>query len=74
MVMNTKISKGTPVRENVLKMIGYLNVLEVLGAEIDGETQVDMILNSLPASFTQYKLNYNMNKLKLSLSELVSSL
>ena len=74
MVMNTKMSEGTPVREHVLKMIGYLNVLEVLGAEIDGETQVDMILNSLPASFTQYKLNYNMNKLKLSLSELVSSL
>jgi len=33
-----------------------------------------MIFNSLPASFTQYKLNYNMNKLKLSLSELVRSL
>ena len=56
------------------KMIGYINIVEVLGAEIDGETQVDMILNSLPASFSQFKLNYSMNKLGYSLSELVSSL
>ena len=74
LLMNTKMSEGTPVREHILKMIGYMNILEVLGAEIDGETQVDMILNSLPASFNQFKLNYNMNKLEYSLSELVSSL
>ena len=37
-LMNTKILEGTLVREHVLKMIGYINVLEVLGVEIDGET------------------------------------
>ena len=35
---------------------------------------MDMILNSLPTSFNQFKLNYNMKKLGYSLSELVSSL
>ena len=74
LLMNTKMSEGTPIREHVLKMIGYMNILEVLGAEIYGETQVDMILNSLPASFNQFKLNYSMNKLGYSLSEMVSSL
>ena len=48
--------------------------MEVLGAEIDLETQVDIVLNSLPASFTQFKLNYHLNKVDYSLSELMNSL
>ena len=42
-------------------MISYLNTLEVLGADIDGESQAD-ILQSLPESFKEFKLNYNTNK------------
>ena len=42
--MNTKIVVGTPIRDHVLKMIGLLNELEVLGAEIDNDSQVEMIL------------------------------
>ena len=38
LLMNTKMSEGTLVREHLLKMIGYMNILEVLGAEIDRET------------------------------------
>ena len=30
MVMSAKMSEGTLVREHILKMIGYLNLLEVL--------------------------------------------
>ena len=60
-LMGTKMAEGTSVREHVLKMIGFLNELETLGATIDTQTQVDIILNSLPASFAQFKLNYNMN-------------
>ena len=55
-------------------MISFLNELETLGANIDGQTQVDMILNSLPQSFAQFKLNYNMNQMNFSMSELMSSL
>ena len=43
-------------------MISNLNTLEVLGANIDGESQVDMIVQSLSESFKEFKLNYNMNK------------
>ena len=35
---------------------------------------MDIILNSLPASFAQFKLNYNMNQMNFSVSELMSSL
>ena len=37
-LLNTKMAEGTPVRDHVLKMIYHLNELEVLGAEIDGES------------------------------------
>ena len=62
LILNTKMAQGTPIREHCLKMISYLNTLEVLGADIDGESQADMILQSLPESFKEFRLNYNTNK------------
>ena len=38
LLLNTKMAQGTPVREHCLKMISYLNTLEALGADIDGES------------------------------------
>ena len=43
-------------------------------ADIDGESQVDMILQSLPESFKEFRLNYNMNKKIYTLSELMNEL
>ena len=34
-LVGAKMAEGTPVREHVLKMIGFLNELETLGATID---------------------------------------
>ena len=66
--------EGTSAREHCLKMISNLNTFEVLGADIDGESQVDMILQSPPESFKKFRLNYNMNKKIYSLSELMNEL
>ena len=73
-LLNTKMAQGTPVREHCLKIISYLNILEVLGADIDGESQVDMILQSLPYSFKEFRINYNMNKKIYTLFELMNEL
>ena len=73
-IYNTKMAEGSSVREHCLTMIFNLNTLEVLGADIDGESQVDMILQSLPESFKEFRLNYNMNKKIYSLSELMNEL
>ena len=56
------MAEGTSVREHCLRMISHLNTPEILGADIDGESQADMILQSLPESFKEFKLNNNMNK------------
>ena len=73
-IYNTKMAEGTSVWEYCLKMISNLNILEVLGADIDGESQVNMILQSLPKSFIEFRLNYNMNKKIYSLSKLMNEL
>jgi hypothetical protein len=66
--------EGTPVRDHVLRMMSHLNEIEILGADIDGETQIDIILMSLPKCFEQFRLNYDMNKRLYSLAELLTEL
>ena len=68
------MAEGSSVREHCLTMISNLNTLEVLGVDIDGESQVDMILQSLLESFKEFRLNYNTNKKIYSLSELMNEL
>ena len=46
-IYRTKMAEGTSVREHCPTIISNLNTLEVLGADTDGESQVDMILQSL---------------------------
>ncbi|KAG8381639.1 hypothetical protein BUALT_Bualt06G0142500 [Buddleja alternifolia] len=73
-ILTTKMTEGTLVQEHVMRMMAYLNELEILGAKIDSQTQQDMILNSLPSSFTQFRLNYAMNNKDYSLPELMNEL
>ena len=68
--MNKRMFKGTLVRDHMIKMIGLFNELGDLGADFDGETQNNMVLETLPPSFNHFKLNYSMNKIKWSLIEM----
>ena len=56
-IYSTKMAEGTSVREHCLMMISNLNTLEVLAVDIDGKSPVDMILQSLPKSFKEFRLN-----------------
>ena len=73
-IYNTKMAEGGSVREHCFTMISSLNTLEVLRADIDGESQMDIILQSLPKSFKKFRLNYNMNKKIYTLPELMNEL
>ena len=73
-LLNTKMAEGTPVQDHVLKMISHLNELEILGAEIDGESQVDIVLMPLPESYKNFRLNYSISKGSYPLLELLKEL
>ena len=72
--MNTRMIEGTPIRDHMIYMIILFNKRKILRVEIDRETQVDMMLETLPDSFKQFKLNYTMNKLMMSFLELMKEL
>ena len=58
----------------MLKMINLIEKLARLSFLMDHELSVDLVLQSLPPSFSQFVLNYNMNKLEASLPELSNML
>ena len=58
----------------MLEVIALLNDMEIMGALIDKETQVDMVLETLYDSFDTFKLNYSINKLSYNLMELMKEL
>lgn len=46
-VMNSNIEKSVRVCEHDLKIMDYLNEAEIQGAEIDDNSEIDMVLKSL---------------------------
>ena len=50
-IMCKSMKEGSSVRDHVLEMMSHLNQIEVLGGVIDAESQVTIILQSLPPSF-----------------------
>ena len=65
-----KMVEGGSVSAHVLKMKGYIDHLERLGFPISPELATDLILNSLLDSYDQFVMNYNMNNMEKSISEL----
>ena len=69
-VMNAKKLEETPIRDHMIHMIKLFNKKKILGTDIDGETHVKIVLETLLYFFKSFKLNYSMNKLMMSLIEL----
>ena len=65
-----KLAEGSPVSPHVLKMMGYIENLNRLGYPLSKELATDIILQSLPLSYHQFILNFNMNGLEKSMTEL----
>ena len=65
-----KMAEGTSVSAHVLKMKGYIEHLDRLGFPLSQELATNLILNSLPDSYGQFVMNYNMNEMDKSISEL----
>ncbi|XP_074356212.1 uncharacterized protein LOC141695904 [Apium graveolens] len=64
------MAEGTSVNDHVLKMINLIESLGQLGFAMDGELSQDLVLQSLSDSFSQFIVNFHMNKMDVSLPEL----
>ena len=53
-----------------MKMTGFINELQSLGSQMEQETKIDAILSSLPDSFNQFVLNFNVNNMVVTLTKL----
>ena len=65
-----KLAKGDPVSPHVINMIGRIESLEKLGFSLNRELAMDVILQSLPASYDPFILNFHMNDMGKSFQEL----
>ena len=65
-----RMTPGTPVSTHVLKMKGYLDTLDKLDVKVPKELATDLILGSLPNEFDPFVLNFNMNAMDKTVTEL----
>ncbi|KAL0428114.1 UNVERIFIED_CONTAM: hypothetical protein Slati_2986200 [Sesamum latifolium] len=66
--------EGSSVQEHGVKMLSLVEKLKDLKANLEKETYIDVILQSLPPSFDSFIVNYNMNGLDKDLHELINML
>ena len=62
--------EGSLVRPHVLKMIGFITRLEQLGWTMDHDLSINLILTSLLECYSQFVLNFNINKIQTTFSGL----
>jgi hypothetical protein len=62
------------VAEHAMKMTGYTQRLDQLDCKIPDELKVDRVLQSLPPSYKQFVLNYNMQAMSKTVPELFAML
>ncbi|KAK4381543.1 hypothetical protein Sango_2957600 [Sesamum angolense] len=68
-----RMIEGSSIREHGMMMLSLVEKLKDLQADFEKEeTYVDVILQSLPPSYDQFIINYNMNGLEKSLHELIN--
>ena len=71
-LFRTQMAESSYVQAHVLKMIEWIKRLTMLGVELPIEMSMDLILQSLPDSFSQFIVNFNMKKIQASLSKLLN--
>src|ERR1041385_4004641 len=71
---STKMDEHSSVSEHVVKMSGDVQRLNALECQIPDELVVDRVLQSLPPSYKGFVLNYNMQGMTKTPSELFAML
>ena len=69
-LVGCRMQEGRSVSAHVLKMKAYVDQMERLGFPMGRELAVDIVLQSLPASYDQFIMNYHMHDMEKTLGEL----
>jgi hypothetical protein len=69
-----KMEENSSVSEHILKMSGLHNRLTQLGVNLPDDSVIDRILQSLPPSYKSFMMNYNMQGMNKTISELFAML
>ena len=72
-LINTRMTGGR-VKDHCLVMISHISRAEVMRAKLQKEMKIDLILQSLPKHFNQFKVNYNMHKMDMTIVQLMHEL
>ena len=72
-LINTRMTGGR-VKDHCLAMISHSSRAKVMGAKLQKDMKIDLILQSLPKHFNQFKVNYNMHKMDLTPVQLMHEL
>jgi hypothetical protein len=65
-----KLAEGSSVSPDVIKMMGYIETLTKLDCEIKDDLATDVILQSLPTSYESFIMNFHMNDMDKTMTEL----
>ena len=73
-LFNLKIHEGQSVYEHYITVIKDIEELGKLGHDMQKELQMNLILQFLTSSYSQFIINFHMNKLNCTIPELVNML
>ena len=71
-LFGSRMQEGTSVEKHISDMIACIDRLAALNFLMDAELYIDLVLQSLPPSWSSFVLNYNMLHKELTLGELMS--
>jgi hypothetical protein len=69
-----KLAESSPVSPHVIKIMGYIETLDKLGCKLNDDLATDVILQSLLTSYEPFIINFHMNDMDKTVSELLMML
>ena len=73
-IMNSRHKAGTPIKDHMIRLMGFFAEAADNGAEMDYNTQIEMVLQTLSKEFAGFKAAYNLATRELGLTELMKQL
>ncbi|XP_016694496.1 uncharacterized protein [Gossypium hirsutum] len=70
-LMNSQLKIGTPVKEHLLKLMGFFAKVEDNGAELDVNLQIEIVFKSLTKEFAGFRAAYNFGNKALTFTQLM---